>query len=151
MRVLVCGGRHFNDGDFVHNALCRLDSARGPFTVILHGCCTGADHEAEIWAMAANVKIVGMRAEWQKHGRAAGPIRNRRLLDAGVDLVIAFPGGRGTADVVREARRRGIEVMLCWPYGPPAFHQPGCTLHTGGVFCDCAASDAGDTEWTMVR
>ena len=34
-----------------------------------------------------------------------------------------------------------------WPYGPPPYHQPGCILHTGGLFCDCAASCADDTEW----
>ena len=34
-----------------------------------------------------------------------------------------------------------------WPYGPPTHHQPGCGLHTGGRYCDCAASCADDVEW----
>lgn len=34
-----------------------------------------------------------------------------------------------------------------WPYGPPTHHQQACALHHGGLFCDCAASDASDTEW----
>lgn len=34
-----------------------------------------------------------------------------------------------------------------WPCGPPSYHQSGCGLHSGGRFCDCAASDASDTEW----
>lgn len=115
MRVLVCGGRDFNDGDFVYNELSRLDHERGPFTVILHGCCRGVDLDAEGWALAAGKQICGMRAEWEKHGRAAGPIRNGRLLDTGCDLVIAFPGGRGTANACKQARERGIEVIRCEP------------------------------------
>jgi K+-sensing histidine kinase KdpD len=60
-----------------------------------------------------------MPAKWQLHGRAAGPIRNRALLEQAVAravahsspvyqasvLVVAFPGGAGTASLVREARR----------------------------------------------
>ncbi len=50
-------------------------------------------------------------ADWHEHGRAAGPIRNARMIAEGrPDLVIAFPGGRGTADMVSRARKAGIEV-----------------------------------------
>lgn len=49
-------------------------------------------------------------ADWERNGRAAGPIRNRQMLDGKPDLVIAFPGGKGTADMVAEAKRRGIAV-----------------------------------------
>jgi hypothetical protein len=51
-------------------------------------------------------------AQWKKHGRAAGPIRNQRMLDEGKpDLVVAFPGGRGTADMIRRAERAGVPVQ----------------------------------------
>ena len=49
-RVLVCGGRDYDDRDHIWNTLCDLNSKRGPFAVIIHGCATGADHEAMIWA-----------------------------------------------------------------------------------------------------
>jgi hypothetical protein len=51
-------------------------------------------------------------ADWAKHGRAASPIRNQQMLDEGrPNLVVAFPGGRGTADMVRRARSAGVEVI----------------------------------------
>jgi hypothetical protein len=56
------------------------------------------------------------KAEWDKHGRAAGPIRNQQMLDDGKpDLVLAFAGGRGTDDMCRRAREAGIEVRRYWP------------------------------------
>jgi hypothetical protein len=52
-------------------------------------------------------------ADWNTHGRAAGPIRNQRMLDeVKPELVVAFPGGRGTADMVRRAREAGVNVYL---------------------------------------
>ncbi len=57
-------------------------------------------------------------AEWMKYGKAAGPIRNARMLAEGKpDLVVAFPGGRGTADMLRRVREAGIEVIEPLPHG----------------------------------
>ncbi len=55
------------------------------------------------------------RALWERHGRAAGVIRNQAMLDYGIDLVLAFPGGRGTADMVRRARSAGVAVAAVAP------------------------------------
>jgi hypothetical protein len=50
-------------------------------------------------------------AQWDRYGEAAGPIRNAWMLEFGKpDLVVAFPGGRGTADMISKARKAGIEV-----------------------------------------
>jgi hypothetical protein len=82
----------------------------GP-TLIIHGCANGADEWADYWADVNNVPHRAFPADWNKHGKAAGPIRNQRMLDEGKpDMVIAFPGGRGTADMVRRARTAGVEV-----------------------------------------
>jgi len=120
VRVLVCGGRDYANRDHIHNTLCEIDAGRGPITCVIHGAATGADHEGMIWAqmMASARKITHapFAADWRGHGKAAGPIRNQRMLDEGrPDLVIAFPGGRGTADMVRRAIRAGIEVIECLP------------------------------------
>jgi UDP-N-acetylmuramoylalanine-D-glutamate ligase len=51
-------------------------------------------------------------ADCETHGRSADPIRNRRTLDEGKpDLVVAFPGGRGTAHMVSQARAAGVRVI----------------------------------------
>ena len=54
-------------------------------------------------------------ANWKKHGRAAGPIRNKQMLEeAKPDLVIAFPGGAGTANMVKQAREAGVKVEIIY-------------------------------------
>lgn len=111
-RVLVCGGRDYVDRDHIWNELSRLDIERGLFAVVIHGYASGVDSEAAIWARTCGYKLLGFRAEWQRYGRAAGPLRNQRMLDDGKpDLVIALPGGRGTADMIRRARAAGVEVI----------------------------------------
>lgn len=116
MRVLVCGGRDFADSDFIHNTLCELHEQRGPFKVVIHGCATGADSEAQNWAEMMGIKQAPYRADWRLYGRAAGPMRNQRMLDEGKpDMVIAFPGGRGTADMIRRAEASGVKVVLAHP------------------------------------
>lgn len=124
IRVLVCGGRNFPDCDFVWNELMRLDSEIGPFAVIIHGCSGNIDSAAEIVASALNKRhdgaaptmCLGFRAEWDRYGKRAGPIRNQRMLDEGrPDVVIAFPGGRGTADMIRRAIKAGIRVVKVHP------------------------------------
>jgi hypothetical protein len=83
-------------------------------SVVIHGACpTGADRWADEWATTSWCPAVTFEADWKAHGRAAGPIRNQQMIDDGrPDLVVAFPGGRGTADMVRRARRAGIVVQV---------------------------------------
>lgn len=116
LRVLVCGGRDYADRDRVWNELSRLDFERGRFAVVIHGYASGVDAEADNWALACGRRVCGFRAEWHRLGRAAGPVRNQRMIDEGKpDLVIAFPGGRGTADMTRRARAAGLEVIEVEP------------------------------------
>ena len=79
---------------------------------VIEGDARGADRMAGEWAQCHGVQNLKFRAEWEKLGRKAGPIRNQLMLDEGrPDLVVAFPGGRGTADMVRRARAAGIDVI----------------------------------------
>ena len=110
MRILVCGGRDFSDADFLSGI---LDAAKREYgnVEIINGGASGADKLAEAWAFARNVTCAAYPADWKKYGRAAGPIRNQRMLDKGrPELVIAFPGGRGTDDMVRRAMEAGVFV-----------------------------------------
>lgn len=121
MRVLVCGGRSYNDRDHIWNTLCDIDAERGPVNTVIHGAATGADSEAMIWAQCERtngrvIKHAPFAADWHAHGRAAGPIRNQRMIDEGKpDLVVAFPGGKGTSDMTKRARDAGIEVIEIKP------------------------------------
>jgi ABC-type Fe3+-hydroxamate transport system substrate-binding protein len=84
-----------------------------PGDVVIHGAARGVDEQAMIAAQTLpGVKHLPFAADWHKHGRAAGPIRNKRMLDEGKpDLVVAFPGGRGTANMVKQAQAAGIPVQ----------------------------------------
>lgn len=112
-RVLVCGGRDFTDADLMWDELfCFLDKHKYPELTIISGMAKGADSLAADWAKQYGVNLEEYHADWEKHGRAAGPIRNQQMLDEGKpNLVIAFPGGRGTAHMVKIAKAKGIEVI----------------------------------------
>lgn len=90
-----------------------LDAFGPPeITEIISGMATGADTFAAEWARRFLFPLHEFPANWRKDGRAAGPIRNQRMIDEGKpDVVIAFPGGRGTADMVSRAEKSGIKVV----------------------------------------
>lgn len=108
-RVLVCGGRDFVPG---WKDYAELASALTPFDTLIEGGARGADRFARDFAVGLNCKVETFNADWKKYGKAAGAIRNQAMIEARPDLVLAFPGGAGTADCVRRARKAGIEVRL---------------------------------------
>jgi YspA, cpYpsA-related SLOG family len=79
---------------------------------LVHGAARGADALAADWAESQGIDVWAMPADWERNGRIAGPLRNQQMLDdAKPALVIAFPGGSGTRDMVRRAKAAGIEVI----------------------------------------
>ena len=110
MKVLVCGGRDYRNESKVYDVLKKLHSDR-PITHIIQGGSTGADAFAKVWAgLTRGVQPVTCDAMWRRDGDAAGPIRNAAMLGLKPDLVVAFTGGRGTANMVRLATNAGITV-----------------------------------------
>ncbi|UJW87931.1 DUF2493 domain-containing protein [Devosia sp. SL43] len=110
-RVLVCGGRDYNDAARVFAVLDKMHDHAG-IDAIIEGGARGADACGKEWAYRRQVEVETFEADWENQGSFAGPARNKRMLDEGKpDLVIAFPGGRGTADMVRKARKAGVEVV----------------------------------------
>jgi 1-aminocyclopropane-1-carboxylate deaminase/D-cysteine desulfhydrase-like pyridoxal-dependent ACC family enzyme len=113
-RLLVCGGRDYYQPNMVAVPLDILRGRaleKGAILVIVQGGAKGADQCAREWALGRGVECETFHADWAKHGRAAGPIRNQQMLDSRPDMVCAFPGGAGTADMVRRARAAGVEVF----------------------------------------
>jgi len=113
-RYLICGGRNVQDYDMVDRALRALILHPERATVI-HGAARGVDTLAATWAKANRVPhVIAVPADWKTHGKAAGPIRNRQMLDEQhPDVVIAFvPGaGPGTANMVKQARAAGVVTV----------------------------------------
>lgn len=102
--VLVTGGRNYHN---VNHVRLTLDAEKPDF-LIEGGCETGADTHARNWAADHGVQYATVPALWKKLGKPAGPIRNsvmvmmlKALESAGMEcIVVAFPGGRGTASCV---------------------------------------------------
>lgn len=114
MRVLICGGRDFQNYLLFARVMRNLEIELGPFTTVMHGGAKGADWCAHLWANSpiGSKQEIEFPAAWDIHGRKAGPLRNQKMLDEGKpDLVVAFPGGRGTADMVRKARAAKIKII----------------------------------------
>lgn len=110
-RLLVCGGRDYADAALLFDTLDVLHREY-QFRDFIQGGARGADRLARQWA-CTHPEIVRWecKADWRRYGLAAGHIRNARMLEWLPDLVVAFPGGTGTADMVRQARAAGVEVI----------------------------------------
>lgn len=109
-RVLVCGGRAYNNRALLFDVL-DVAHAANPIIELMHGDAPGADRLADEWAQG-KVAIRAFPAPWDALGNRAGPIRNQKMLDEGKPhLVIAFPGGRGTADMVKRAETAKVPVV----------------------------------------
>lgn len=122
--MLVTGGRHYGEatGEYTRlsDALWTIHQ-RTPILVLVHGYAKGADSCAREWAKYRQdggdlVATMGFRADWDTYGKRAGPMRNQRMVDWVVNmkhdakLVLACPGGRGTADCVAKARAANLTV-----------------------------------------
>jgi hypothetical protein len=112
-KVIVCGGRNFNNKKAVFEILDYVKA-----DIVVHGDATGADSLAGMWAKENGKEERAYPANWKLNKRAAGPIRNREMLAAENDEsllgLIAFPGGRGTEDMVNHAKKvLGEDRVLC--------------------------------------
>ena len=117
-RILICGDRNWKDVETIENFVRSLP----PDTVIIHGGCRGADRIADKAAKEHGLTVEDFSAKWEKYGRAAGPIRNRRMiLEGKPDRVVAFHDdlskSRGTADMLKQARKQRVpcEVRRSFP------------------------------------
>ena len=118
MIIMVSGGRAFNDYKVMHDALLPYNELGN---LLIVGGATGADELARrVWHYEFQLSYVVEPAPWKRTGRPAGMMRNRSMIDgqplvphaSGLtpDLLILFPGGRGTAGAKTYAEERGIDT-----------------------------------------
>jgi hypothetical protein len=109
--VIVTGSRDWEYGSSIYDAL----HLHQPDLVVQGGCPTGADRFARCWCDENNVKYRTVSADWNKYGKAAGPIRNREMLEAyPTATVLAFcrDNSRGTRGTIGIARELGMIVII---------------------------------------
>jgi hypothetical protein len=112
IRLLICGDRNWTDRRSIESYL----SGYSPeLTTVIHGGASGADSIAGEIAENLSMGVEVFPADWHRYGRAAGPIRNRQMLDAHVDLVVWFhldiESSKGTKNMVAQARQTGIQTI----------------------------------------
>ena len=116
MIVLVCGSRFWTDGKFIRKILQKYQEDCS-IEAVVEGEAFGADKLAREAAESLRIPVRPFPAIWHQYGKAAGPIRNQQMLDEGKpDMVLAFHDNlhqsKGTADMLRRARRREITVRI---------------------------------------
>jgi uncharacterized protein (DUF2336 family) len=110
MNILVCGGRDYADAPGLNAELDAIHRENN-VTRLIHGAARGADALAAAWALSRNIPTSAFPAYWATHGKAAGFRRNEAMLRLGrPGLVVAFPGGKGTAHMAILARASGVPV-----------------------------------------
>lgn len=117
MRVLITGGRDFTNAEMIYRCLDEAREALG-ITEIIHGAADGVDTIAGEWALDRGItqyKEPVLPESWQRLGGRAGNARNSLMLRKWEpDVVIGFPGGAGTTDMVMKARRAQIPAYMTW-------------------------------------
>lgn len=116
MRVIIAGGRDFTDMRVLSEA---IKASGFNVTEVVSGCAPGADTLGVRWAYANDVHTKEFPAKWKLFGRAAGPKRNQEMVDwvricagPGERGLIALPGGKGTADMIRRAMEGGLTCYV---------------------------------------
>ena len=108
---IICGGRDFANQEMFNAAMEHLTVKHGLPQCVVNGGAQGADMMARHWGERLALDVKTEEANWSKYGNAAGPIRNQAMLDKySPDLVVAFPGGKGTADMVKRGRAAGVQI-----------------------------------------
>lgn len=109
--VVVTGGRNYHNWMVTYRTLDRVHRLR-TIKMLVSGMAPGLDSMAATWARQRGVPLIEAPADWKRFGKAAGVLRNEAMLvDHEPQVCIAFPGGRGTADMVRRVKARGIPLL----------------------------------------
>ena len=110
MITIICGGRDYK---FTKEDVQLLDELKTslPITEVVCGMAQGADMEGRHWARLNNIPVKEFPANWGLHGKAAGPIRNAEMAQY-ADALIAFPGGKGTQNMIETAKYYGLSPTI---------------------------------------
>ena len=124
MKALICGGRDYaeltNTKKPISTRRYEIQSVQSilaylkhslNITSIINGGAKGVDSCAHTWAIKNSLSTVKFPADWKQYGKAAGHIRNSQMLLQNPDMVVAFPGGKGTLDMVTKAKKNNTLVL----------------------------------------
>ena len=119
-RVIIAGSRLIEDPEVVERAI-RESEWEPQIHEVVSGCAPGIDTLGKLWAVARRLPVAEFPADWNKHGKAAGPMRNRQMAKY-AHCLIAIPnpeGSRGTENMIQEARKEGLKVFILYVNSKP--------------------------------
>lgn len=124
MRILFCGDRNWSN----YKVICDVMAYFKP-DLVIEGEAQGADILAAEAAEYFDIPVLRFPADWEKYGKAAGPIRNTQMLEEGKpDFVVAFHNdvqhSKGTLNMVNQARKQNIKVFVYTERGIQTIYQP---------------------------
>lgn len=112
--ILVSGGRNYADEDAVDSTMSAVigDTPKDN-VIVIHGNARGADKLVDAWCKRNHIHTAKVDALWDSWPMSAGPKRNSIMLLLQPDTFVAFPGGRGTKDMVEKVRKaQGINMVV---------------------------------------
>jgi ribonuclease HI len=139
MKIIIAGTRHYNDYPIFHKTLLKnISDLKIDLNTIevVSGTCEGVDKMGERFAKSNNLKIHEFPADWLKYGRAAGPIRNRKMAEF-ADMLICFWDGKskGTTNMISTANKHKLNVIINHTEKINNHEEQQVIIHTDGS-CD---------------
>jgi len=108
MKTIIAGARDIDIFNIVEDA---IKKAGFDITEVVSGVCEGVDLLGEEWAKKNNIPVKRFPADWDKHGKAAGPIRNQQMAEyADAIIAIVTPESKGTKDMLRKANKHDLKI-----------------------------------------
>ena len=115
MKLIIAGGRDFDDYHLLEKEVAYFitDHLKAKSVEIVSGGAKGADKLAEYYAWQYKMKIHIFNADWQNHGKSAGPIRNEDMAKFSDACIVFWDGkSRGSANMINVAKRRGLQLKI---------------------------------------
>lgn len=116
VRVGVTGGRDYSDAEAVSRnfkATARVQGWSVGSIIVINGAAPGLDTLVQQYCKSHGIACANVPANWDFYGNAAGPVRNAWMLILEPRILMAFPGGKGTADMTSRAIKAGVGVVQC--------------------------------------
>lgn len=121
MKTIIAGGRDFKDYNLLKKQVDYYRLHKNEITEVVSGGAAGADSLGEMYAIENNISIKVFNADWNKHGRAAGPMRNKQMADYADVLIAVWDGqSKGTKNMIDQMNKLNKPVFIVW-IGEP-FH-----------------------------
>lgn len=113
MKVLVCGGKEFDNLNKAFNVMTEL-SESDKITHVIEGGSMGADYFVRLWAQAWDVQYTSYEADLENDGEKAVSIRNAKILskNSDIQLVVVFPDdSEDTKDIVSKLKQKNVKIV----------------------------------------